>query len=124
MSNKGRPLRVAEEVRKEVGALLAKGLKDPRIGFVSIMAVRMSPDLRYANIYVSLMGTDQEKKASLVGLQRASGWVRRELGKRLRLRLTPEVRFFQDTSLDEVFELEEVFRALHDDEEEHAGPEE
>lgn len=112
MASEGRAKRVAELVREEIGALLTKGLKDPRIGFVSIMAVRMSKDLRYANVYVSAYGSEKEQKSSLIGMQNSSGWIRRELGRRLRLRYTPEVRIFKDTSLDEVFHLDEVFKEL------------
>lgn len=78
MSN-GRAERVAELIRQEVGKLLNKGLKDPRIGFVSVMAVRMSPDLHYANIYVSLYGDEKVRKSSLIALRNSSGWVRREI---------------------------------------------
>jgi len=94
--------------------MLTRGLKDPRIGFVSIMAVKMSPDLKYANVYASLYGTDAEKKSSLIALRNSAGFVRREIGKRLRLRYTPEIRFFEDTTLDEVFHLEDVFQELHE----------
>jgi len=111
----GRQRRVAELVKHEVAALLHKGLKDPRVGFVSVMDVRMSRDLRYASISVSLFGEEKERKSSLIGLRRSAGWIRRQLGKRLRLRFTPEVRFFEDDSLDRVFHLEEVFRGLHAD---------
>lgn len=109
----GRPRRVGEQIRKEVAALLTKGVKDPRIGFVSVMAVHMSPDLHYASVYVSLYGDENERKSSLVGLQQSAGWIRREIGRRLRLRVTPEIRFFQDTSLDDVYRLEDRFRELH-----------
>ncbi len=115
MSAKMRPQRVAELVRQEVAAMLTKGLKDPRIGFVSVMGVRMSPDLRYANVYVSLFGTEPERKSSLIGLRNSAGWVRRELGKRLRMRYTPEVRFFPDESLEEVYHLEDVFEEIHEE---------
>ena len=114
MASESRARRVAELVRAEIADLLAKGLKDPRIGFVSIMEVKMSPDLRYANVYVSLLGSESEKKSSLIGLQNAAGWIRRELGRNLRLRLTPEVRFFEDTTLDQVYHLEEVFREIRE----------
>lgn len=120
MASESRAIRVAELVRAEIALLLAKGLKDPRIGFVSIMAVRMSPDLRYANVYVSTYGSEKEKKSSLIGMRNSAGWVRRELGRRLKLRLTPEVRFFEDTSLDDVFHLEKVFKELHEAEEARA----
>lgn len=116
MTDKGRSKRVAELVREEIAGLIAKGLKDPRIGFVSIMEVRMSPDLRYANVYVSLLGSDSEKKSSLIGLQHSAGWLRGVVTRNLRLRFAPEIRFFPDDTLDRVFHLEEVFRKLHDEE--------
>ena len=116
MASEERAIRVARVVKAEIADLLTKGLKDPRIGFVSIMGVRMSPDLRYANVYVSLFGSDKEKKSSLIGLKNSAGWIRKQIGGKLRLRVTPEVRFFEDTSLDEVFHLEEVFKEIHESE--------
>jgi ribosome-binding factor A len=90
---------------------------------VSVMGVRMSPDLKYANVYVSLYGSESQQKGSLIGLRQASGWLRREVGKRVRLRFTPEIRFFEDTTLDEVYHLEEVFREIHEDIEQKKPPE-
>ncbi len=116
MASEGRATRVAEVIRAEIADMLTRGLKDPRVGFVSIMGVRMSPDLRYANVYISLMGSEKEKKSSLIGLKNSAGWIRRELGKNLRLRLTPEVRFFEDSTLDEVYHLEERFREIRESE--------
>lgn len=123
MAREGRALRVAEAVRAEIAGLLAKGLKDPRIGFVSVMGVKMSPDLSVASVYVSMYGTDSEKKSSLIALQNAAGWIRREIGKRMRLRVTPEIRIFEDTTLDQVFHLEEVFKDMHEDEDAEAHDE-
>ena len=117
MNEKARNLRVAELIRQEIGKLLTKGLKDPRIGFVSVMSVRMSKDLRYANVYVSFYGSEKEKRDSLVGLERSTGWIRREIGKKVRLHHTPEIRFFEDDSLERVYHLEDVFQQIHDDEE-------
>ncbi len=115
MIQHGRPRRVGELIRKEIAALLTKGLKDPRIGFVSVMAVRMSPDLNYANVYVSLYGSEKDRKSSLIALRNSAGWVRRELGKHLRTRVTPEVRFFADDTLDDVYRLEEVFDEIKEE---------
>lgn len=114
MASEARATRVAELIRKEIGGLLSKGLKDPRIGFVSIMGVKMSRDLRYASVYVSFYGADKEKKSSLIGLRRSAGWIRREIGKRLRLRLTPEIRFFEDTSLDDLDRLDKVLDEIRE----------
>lgn len=121
MASESRAIRVAGIVKAEIAQLLAKGLKDPRIGFVSIMAVKMSSDLQYASVYVSFYGSEKEKRDSLIGLRRSAGWVRRELGRRLKLRLTPEVRFFEDTTLDDVFHLEKVFEEIKESDERGAN---
>jgi len=121
---KARPKRVGELVRKEVADLLMKGVKDPRIGFVSITGAKMSPDLHYANVFVSLFGSESEKKSSLIGLQQSAGWIRREIGKRLRLRVTPEIRFFEDTTLDDVYHLEARFKEIHAEQEQSSDEEE
>jgi ribosome-binding factor A len=123
MTEKARPKRVGELVREEIARLLMKGVKDPRIGFISVMSVRMSPDLRYAKVYVSLFGTEAQRKSSLIGLQRAASWLRGQVTRNLRLRFAPEIRFFPDDTLDQVFHLEEVFRALHAEEKKTADEE-
>lgn len=115
MKQYGRPQRVGELIRQEVAKLLTRGVKDPRIGFVSVMGVRMSPDLRYANVYVSLFGDEKTQKSSLIGLRNSTGWIRREVGKHLHMRVLPELRFFPDDSLERVYELEDVFREIHED---------
>lgn len=116
MASETRAARVAEVIRAEIADMLTKGIKDPRVGFVSIMGVKMSTDLKYASVYVSLYGSEKEKKSSLIGLRNAVGWIRKELGKKLRLRFTPEIRFFEDTSLDNVYQLEEIFKEIREDE--------
>lgn len=114
MASEERGKRVGEVIRAEIANLLSKGVKDPRVGFVSVMAVKMSPDLRYANVYVSVYGSEKEKKSSLIGLKSSAGWIRRELGKRLSLRLTPETRFFEDNTLEDVYHMENLIKSLHD----------
>jgi phosphoesterase RecJ-like protein len=104
----GRSDRVGELIRQEVAKLLVNGLKDPRVGFVSVMDVRMSKDLRYANVYVSLYGSESERKSSLIALRNSEKWTRREVGRHLRLRHIPEIRFFPDDTLDKVYHLAEV----------------
>jgi ribosome-binding factor A len=116
MTQKSRPQRVGELVREEIARLIADGLKDPRIGFVSVMEVRMSPDLRCANVYVSIMGSETERKSSLAGLRSSARWLRGVVGRNLSLRFAPEIRFFPDETLDRVFHLEEIFRQLHTEE--------
>lgn len=121
--SRNREKRAGELVRQEIANLLTSGLKDPRIGFVSVMHVRMSADLRYANVYVSLLGDERARTSSLVALRNSAGWLRGQIGRRLRMRYAPEIRFFEDTSVDEAFRLEEIFREIHSEEEdqENAG---
>ncbi|MBX3180138.1 MAG: 30S ribosome-binding factor RbfA [Candidatus Hydrogenedentes bacterium] len=115
MSTKGRAKRVGELIRHEIAGLLTKGLKDPRIGFVSVMDVEMSKDLHYATVNVSLYGDEKERKSSLIALQNSAGWIRREIGKHVRLRFTPEIRFKADGTLDHVYALEKVFEEIQED---------
>ena len=116
MSSAERTQRVAELVREEVARLIVRGLKDPRIGFVSVMAVRMSADLKYASVYVSVYGSEKERKSSLAGLRSSARWLRGVVGRNLKLRFAPEIRFFPDDTLDRVFHLEDVFKQLHEEE--------
>jgi len=95
-----RPERLAEAIKKEVSELLTEELKDPRIGFVSITSVEVSKDLRYASIFASVFGELAEQKASLEVLQKAHGFIRGELAKRIRLRYTPEITFKLDESIE------------------------
>ncbi len=124
MNSKTRPRRVAELVKERIAQLLIKGLKDPRIGFVSVMGVQMSSDLRYANVHVSLYGSETERKASMAGLKHSTGWIRREVGRALKIRCVPEIRFFEDTTLDRVYKLEEVFEQIHHEEKKDENDEE
>ena len=94
-----RPERLAEAIKKEVSDLLREELKDPRIGFVTITSVEVSKDLRYANIYASVLGDSAGQKATIEVLQKAQGFVRGELGRRIRLRYTPEITFKLDQSI-------------------------
>jgi ribosome-binding factor A len=91
--------RIAEEIRHEVSSMIAGELKDPRIaGLVTVTEVRVSPDLRHARIYVSVLGSPEDHSSTIAGLQAAAGFVRREIGTRLQLRRSPEMHFVLDTS--------------------------
>ena len=100
MGNKLRIEKLQELIKQEMSKMLLKELKDPRIGFVTVTDVEMTGDLREAKIYVSIMGGEEQVKSSLEGLNSALGFVRREIGQRVRLRFTPEISFALDTSLD------------------------
>ena len=100
MSSQLRIEKLQELIKQEVSKMLLYDIKDPRIGFVTVTEVEMTGDLREATIYVSIMGNDEQIKDSMEGLQSALGFVRREIGKRIRLRFTPEISFAPDKSLD------------------------
>jgi len=92
--------RLAEEIREQVARMIASDLKDPRLGFVTVTRVELAHDLGHARIHVGVLGSEAEREKSLSALRQASGFVRRELGKRLRIRHTPEVDFRYDKGLD------------------------
>jgi len=100
---------VAEQVRGEIMSIIRRDLKDPRIGFVSITAVRMSPDLRQARVRVSVLGDPDQKQASLQGLISAKGLIRHELGRRLEnLKYSPDLRFELDPSIEYSVHIHEI----------------
>lgn len=92
--------RIAEEIKREVALLLQGELKDPRIGFITLTSVEVSNDLSHAKIFVSTMAPEEEREKALLALNKAQGFIRNELGKRLRLRYTPELSFKFDTSIE------------------------
>ena len=91
--------KVQELMKQEISKILLQDVKDPRIGFVTVTDVHCSPDLRNARVFVSLMGSEEQMKDCWKGLKSCSGYIRRELGSRVRLRYTPELTFALDTSL-------------------------
>jgi ribosome-binding factor A len=97
-----RVARVAELIRREVSQMLISGIKDDRVGtgMVSITDVQVSGDLQHAKIFVSIYGTEAARTETMAGLEAVTGYVRRELGHRIRLRRTPEVLFIEDRSLE------------------------
>jgi len=95
-----RTARVARQVQQELSQILEEDLKDPRVGMVTLTSVQMTPDLRLARVYFSRLGPAAEREEAREALEHASGFLRRELGNRLRLRYLPELRFFVDDSLD------------------------
>jgi len=92
--------KLQELIKQEISKMLLTDLKDPRIGFVTVTHVTVTGDLRDAKVYVSIMGDDEKVKNSWEGLQSSLGFIRREIGHRIRLRFTPTIEFALDTSLD------------------------
>ena len=102
MATDRRVARVAELIKREVSQLLMTGIKDDRVGagMVSVTDVDVSGDLQHAKIFVSIYGTEEARAETMAGLKSATGYVRSELGQRVRLRRTPEVLFVEDRSLE------------------------
>jgi len=117
MASETRLQRVGDLIRSEVSELILRELKDPRIELTSITEVRVSPDLRHARVYVSVLGNESKVRSALAGLLSASGFIQRELGARLRLRYVPKLTFVHDESIERAAHLEELFRKLHKEEE-------
>ncbi len=92
--------------------MLVDEIRDPRVGFITVTEVRVTHDLRSARVYVSIYGSEEQHQASLAGLTAAAGYLRRELGHRLRLRYTPELTFEQDNSLDRAQRIETLMNAI------------
>ncbi|MEQ9234496.1 30S ribosome-binding factor RbfA [Coleofasciculus sp. E2-BRE-01] len=102
MATNRRVSRVSSLIQQEVSQMLLHDIKDDRVGagMVSVTDVDVSGDLQHAKIYVSIYGTEEAKSETMAGLQSATGFVRRELGRRVRLRRTPEVIFIEDRGLE------------------------
>lgn len=108
-----RPERVAQEIQVAVADLLTRGaLKDPRIGFITLTGVKVSPDLSVAQVFYSMIGSDQDKADTQAGLDAAKGFVRREVTKRVKLRVSPEVFFSFDPSLEEGDKIERLLKEV------------
>ncbi len=99
-----RALRLAEQIHRDLAELIAREVKDPRVGMVTINEVEVSPDLTHAKIYYTLLSGDAEETRH--GLERAKGFLRSRLGKELRIRFTPELRFIYDETEEKSAELE------------------
>lgn len=108
-----RAARVGPLLQRRLSELLVKGLKDPRIGFATITEVRLSDDLRQARVFVSVYGDAAQKAATLTGLRASAGFIKRDIGRTLRLRHTPELIFCGDESLAQAARVEDLVDAIH-----------
>jgi ribosome-binding factor A len=102
--------RVNEAVREVLSARIAEGLKDPRIGFVTVTAVETSPDLSHARVFVSVLGDESEREATLAGLASSHGVLQSQLARELRLKRTPTLEFVYDDSVDRSMRIDELLR--------------
>ena len=102
--------RVSEQIRREVAELIRSEVKDPRVGMVSITDVEVTPDYAHAKVYFSTMSGSEHLDEVMVGLQKASGFLRRELGKRIRIHTTPQLHFVFDQSLERGADLSKLIQ--------------
>jgi len=99
MSQGSRPERVADQIRGELASLLAREVHDPGVGFVTLTRVRVTPDLQQAHVYYTALGDEKSRRDTERALGRATGFLRRQIGARLRLKRTPELTFHYDESI-------------------------
>jgi ribosome-binding factor A len=112
--SKHRQSRINEEVRRVISEIMMSGLKDPRISkLCSVVAAEVTPDLKFAKVYISILGSDEEKKNTLAGLNSAAGFIRRELGARIDLRNNPEVHFELDKSIEHGARIMDILSEIH-----------
>ncbi|NJD90589.1 MAG: ribosome-binding factor A [Geobacter sp.] len=109
--------KVAEAIHEEISSLLVKGVKDPRVGFVTVTGVKVTDDLHLATIYFSVIGSDEQKKETEAGLNSAKGYLRREMGKSLRMRYIPDIIFRYDVSIDYGSKIEGILKQIHETDE-------
>jgi len=107
--------RVGEQMKKEMGEIITRKIKDPRIGFVTVTDVQVTGDLQQATVYISVLGDDEQKENTLKGLAKAKGFIRSEIGQRIRLRKTPEISFEFDESIDYGNKIETLLKQIKED---------
>ncbi len=107
-----RTRQVGEFLREELTDIIRREVKDPRVGFVSLTVVEVTPDLRSARVFVSVLGTDEERAETLAALRSAAGFIRYHLRPRLRMRQIPELEFRDDRSMEHAEQIARVLKDL------------
>lgn len=122
MAQGHRPDRVGDQIREELSELLARGaVHDPGIGFITLTRVQVSPDLQVAHIFYTTLGDEKARRETARALDRATPFLRRRLGGRLRLRRVPEIDFRFDQAIAHQDRIEQILRDLHEDERQRAA---
>ena len=111
-----RPERVGELIRETVAEFLTTNVRDPRIGFVTVTAVQVSADLGHATVFVSVMGSEEEKDRSLEGLTSAARFLRGRVARDLKMRTSPEIHFQLDRGIEHAQRIEQVLKELKEGE--------
>lgn len=107
--------RVKELLRQEISQLIQGEIKDPRIGFATVTDVELSQDLRHAKVFVSVYGDEESRKQTLKGLQSAIGFIRNEIGKRIRMKHVPEILFRFDQSIERGARISKLLHEIHNE---------
>jgi ribosome-binding factor A len=115
MAQGARPSRVGEEIRQEIGRLLAREVQDPAIGFVTLTRVKVSADLQLARVYYTALGDERARQETRRALERATPFLRRQLGAHLRLRRVPDLKFEFDQSVEQQDRIERILLDLADE---------
>lgn len=113
MSQGSRPDRVADQIRSELALLLSREVHDPGLGFVTLTRVQVSPDLQQARVFYTVLGDEKAQKSSAKALDRAAPFLRRQIGARLRLKRTPELRFQHDDAIAGQDRIEQLLNEIH-----------
>ena len=109
--------RIGDQLRVEVSSMLIKEIKDPRIGFVTILDVEVAPDLSHATVFFTVYGSEEERGNTLAGLKSTASYMRREMGRRLHLKRIPELHFRFDNTTLKGEHLEGLLSKIHNEEE-------
>lgn len=112
-----RPGRVANAIRREISNIIQEDIKDPRIGFTTITKVEITPDLRSAKVYYSVLGSQKEKKATEIALKSAKGFIKGLIGDRIKLRFTPELTFIVDRATEYQEKIDKLLDKIHKEKE-------
>lgn len=107
---KFRKLRIQDQLREEISLIIQREIKDPGVGFVTILEVKMTNDLKIAKVYCSVYGEDEDKKKTLDALQRSKGYIKFLLGKRIQLKYMPDLMFILDDTFEKAARIEDILR--------------
>ncbi len=117
MKTNNRMIRINDEIKKEISEIIRADLKDPRVGVItSVIKVETTTDLKYCKVYVSVLGNDEKKNEVMSVIKGASGFIRSLIAKRINLRITPELNFILDNSLDYSFKIDKILKEINADE--------
>ena len=117
MADSRRQDRVGALIQRELSEIIQRSVKDPRVAFCTVTQAEVSPDLKYVDVKVSVIGDEVQKDKTLAGLKSAAGFLRREIGNRLTLRYSPELRFAIDESADYLFKIDDLLKSVNSEDE-------